>query len=1199
VATTEERQGAEEATGGSDTAASRAEIESAEPPLERRRDDAEMPAASAHDDAELGSPGLEQFEIGEVIARGGMGTIHRGRNRRTKQQVAIKRLELSNATGVARFEREIQILRRLEHPNIVRIYGWSVEQGQHQIVMEYVAGGSLRDHLDRQPRWPIDRALRLVVELCDGLAHVHRVGVIHRDIKPENVLIGEDGTPRLADFGVSKLRGHGLTATGMVLGTLAYMSPEALWGFVLDARADVWGLGVMLFEMLAGERPFKGDAPGQCVAAILHQKPRDLEAILPGIPRGVVDLIGRMLEKDRERRTASARQVGAEAEALLTGVQRALIRTEVLPSVSAAAVSPDASADKPASCPHNLPADLTPFVGREQEVAHLLRLAASGSRLITVLGPGGMGKSRLALEVCRRLAGASHLSQPQDIGAGRFADGVFLVELAHIDTLDQIVTAIADAVGYPFHPHAPPRRQLVHFLREKELLLLLDNFEHVLSGVPIVHEILLTAPAVCIVATSRERLGLSGEAHLVLDGMTIPDAERQVAPLDCSAIRLFIDCARRVKLGFDLNRENTEQIARLCSMVEGSPLGITLAASWVGMLPLFEIESEMSRSLDFLNAELSDTSTRHRSMRAVFEHSWRLLEPDQRVPFSRLAVFRGGFSRSAASTVAGTDLRTLGALTRKSLIRARPDGGRYEIHELLRQYAEGKLELSPADHEQTRDRHALHYTEFLVASEGELRGPRPRPALDAIEAELGNVRSAWRWLHERGRVAEVRRATEALCWYYDRKGSCREAEDMFRAAAESLERCAPDATAANRGAIGDLLCLQAYYLERQGRRKQARNLVTRALDLLSPEEHPRERALALMTAACAKRGHDSALRVIELAEQSIALLRTVQDRWGLARVLALVGPWLYEGGAAVDKADACLRESIEIQQDLVGSIVFPLSLAHLGFGRVKQGRFEEGRDDIASALAIAEQLQDVWSTQVCLRLLAHAERSRGDYRAAEDLVERNLTLARRYGSETEQRWTLLTLGELRQDQDRWEEASTLLTTCRSFEGAEELFVGLVQVNQGIVARRRGEHRRAAELFEQSHRTFEKLGISWAAAVALDGLGCLASDMGRHAEAKAHFEDALRIAWRAGRKPLAAQILAGMAGLFAATGRKRSAVELLAALGAYDGTEHATRSRRIEPQLARLASELPLEEFAESSARGATSAIDAIAAELVS
>jgi tetratricopeptide (TPR) repeat protein len=456
-----------------------------------------------------------------------------------------------------------------------------------------------------------------------------------------------------------------------------------------------------------------------------------------------------------------------------------------------------------------------------------------------------------------------------------------------------------------------------------------------------------------------------------------------------------------------------------------------------------------------------------------------------------------------------------------------------------------------------------------------------------------------RWLHERGQVAEVRRATEAICWYYDRKGSCTEAADMFRAAAESLERCVPTSTAANRGAIGDLICLQAYYSQRQGRRKLAKSLVARALDLLDPEEHPRERALALMTAACGMRGHESALRVIELAEQSIALFRTVQDRWGLARVLALIGPWLYEGGAAVDKADACLRESLEIQQDLVGSIVFPLSLAHLGFGRVKQGRFEEGRENIRHALAIAEQLQDVWSAQVCLRLLAHAERSRGDYRAAEALIEQNLTLARRYGSDTEQRWTLLTLCELRQDQDRWDEASVLLTTCEAFEGAEDLFVGLVQVNLGTIAQHRGEHRRAAELFEQSLRTFEKLGISWATAAALDGLGCVASDMGRHAEAEAHFKDALRIAWRAGRKPLAAEIMAKMAALRAATGEKRRAVELLGLLGAYDGTEHGTRSRRIEPLLARLASELPLAEFAEASARGTAEAFDAVAAALAS
>jgi serine/threonine protein kinase len=266
---------------------------------------------------------LGRYELLERIAQGGMGEVYRGRDRQTGVEVAVKRLRtgsgVDDAELLARFSREAEILRRLDHPNIVQMLAIVPGGGdeQHSIVMEYVPGGSLRRELVRHTVLPQVEALLLTLEVAEALAQAHRLAVIHRDVKPENVLLARDGTVRLSDFGLARMGERSFTAPGTVLGTVAYLSPEVLWGHEVDARTDLWSLGVMLFEMLSGVRPFVASSPGATLTAILQQPVPDLAAFCPSAAPELVELAHRMLQKDREQRISSAAEVSSAIEAIL------------------------------------------------------------------------------------------------------------------------------------------------------------------------------------------------------------------------------------------------------------------------------------------------------------------------------------------------------------------------------------------------------------------------------------------------------------------------------------------------------------------------------------------------------------------------------------------------------------------------------------------------------------------------------------------------------------------------------------------------------------------------------------------------------------------------------------------------------------------------------------------------------------------
>lgn len=720
-----------------------------------------------------------RYKVQEQIGAGGMGTVFRGIDLKNGTSIAIKALKSEVATDpsmIERFNREAEALRQLNHPNIVKVVDSISENDQHYIIMEYVSGGTLGDIIKTHTKLPIEDVLQIAIELADALTRAHYLKIIHRDLKPANVLITENQIPRLTDFGVAYIgKKERITQVDVAVGTPDYMSPEALNGNSVDVRTDIWSFGVMLFEMLTRRHPFAGDTLGHLITAILTQQPPDLEELRPDAPVQLVDLVYRMLDKDANARIPSVRLIGAELEMLIQGGihgSTSSIYAARLPAETNRFVTPTPPTNE---AKHNLPAQTTPFVGREPEIKALNQLVSNtDSRFITILGPGGMGKTRLALEVARE-----QVSQ--------FYHGVYFVPLAPLERSENIIPTIAESIKFTFgQDPRGPKAQLLDHLSEKHMLLVMDNFEHVMDGADIVGEILEHAPDITIIVTSRERLRFSGETVFNLGGMDFPEWEIPEDALDYSAVKLFLQGAKRAQPGFELNNDDLTYVARIARLLQGMPLGILLAAAWIDSLSLKEITEEISENLDFLETDLRDVADRHRSMRAVFDYSWNLLTDTERDILTKLSIFRGGFEREAAQKIAGANLRNLTALVNKSLLTRSPEG-RYTLHKLVQQYAEEKFDGCQESQDEVQAKHADYYGQFMCKIQQQFGTNNEMLALDAMDTELDNLRVSWRWAVGHGHWDGIEPIIHITMLFYQGRSMLLEGINTFRELAKALE----------------------------------------------------------------------------------------------------------------------------------------------------------------------------------------------------------------------------------------------------------------------------------------------------------------------------------------------------------------------------------------------------------------------------
>ncbi|HSM59080.1 MAG TPA: protein kinase [Candidatus Sulfomarinibacteraceae bacterium] len=1151
----------------------------------------------------------ERFEAGELLAVGGHAHVYHGRDRVTGQPVVIKRLKaelvVKDPDYVARFVREGEALRQLEHPNIVHMLAAYEEENQQQIVMEFVSGGTLRDLLDEGPL-PLSQALDIALELADALARAHHLNIIHRDLKPDNVLMAADGTPRLTDFGLAYLKRDDmrLTQTGAIIGSPAYMSPEALRGDELDARSDIWSFGVLLYEMLAGRKPFQGEQLTPVLVSILHEPAPPISQFRPEAPQALTNLLSRMLVKEQARRLSSMRQVAAELEAIRNGSASDAGHPQLVPALPSTP-SPQPLEVTPAPPPEparGVIAAATPFVGRRQELAEIrdmfLADTARASRLLTLLGPGGTGKTRLAAQVAQ-LAGDF------------FTDGVVFVSLAPLTEASQVVRATAGHFNFRFFENAEPRKQLLDYLRERQLLLVMDNFEHVLGAADLVSEILEAASRVKILVTSRERLNLSGESVYALGGMDVPDenSTREEA-LEHSAVQLLLQRARMVRPDLTLDDEELRHVIRICRLVGGMPLALVLAAGWLEMLSFEEIGGEIAHSLDFLESQARDVPERQRSMRAVFDSSWKLLNDEERNTLTALSVFQGSFTREAARAVSGASLFTLLALLHKSWLQ-RAEGDRFQVHELLRQFSAQKLEEDADAWRQARQRHAAHYADFLAQQAEKMHGPQQQEAFEAVHADFENVRLAWNWLvQEKQPETVVDRMLPALYHYCEDRVKAFDLMTMVDTAVTHLDT---ETTELEQSLLTILLTARAAFF------RNGFPIRLEAFGMFVPADvETLQRAWSLsqnvrddqcgfwIPLLCYTYG-----RIVDWDQgthrlrQLFPVQRRRNRRWDLGFCLLMMAQLLMlrlERESEAEEVDHYLSEALSIFEELGDDRERYYTLRMFGQIRRLQKKFTEAigywldaqagleaigdwavaadinwqvgdayiqQGEVDKAFPYYRRMSDTYAgmghKQVASMVLSKESYEAVRYRDlayAQEIRERSLAMARQVGDLYSEAWNTWEMGEIfRVGGDaararRWyERARTMFVAFGDDSGATFYHRGL-----GDLALAAGDYQEAARQFQESLNQARATSHDWAMAYALVGMGRAALGLGQYDAARKYLYRGLRRAQATSDQSVALVALAAVTALYATVGETDAALSLGALVLTHPITWRETREQ---------------------------------------
>jgi predicted ATPase/serine/threonine protein kinase len=718
------------------------------------------------------------YEVVSLLGRGGMGEVYLANDTRLGRKVAVKLLRpalTSNADAVRRFEQEARAASSLNHPNIVTIYEIGDLAERRFLAMEFVQGESLAAMIGR----PIDvgTLARIGRQLARALSVAHAAGIVHRDIKPENVMVRQDGYVKVLDFGLARLvplpaaaRTHDTaTSPSLILGTPRYMSPEQARGETATSASDVFSLGVVLYELATGSHPFESASTLATLHAIASRETPNPVHHVPDMPRSLQRLLFRMLEKSTALRPACA-DVEAELAKVAAGV------TEVME----AAAAPGSGSRAAPRRDHNLPSQRTSLVGRATEIASIKsRLVQPGVRLMTLTGPGGTGKTRLAIQVAEDLL--SH-----------FEGGVAFVNLAPIADAKLVASAVARSLGVRESGDLPLVTAIAEHLDSfGRTLLLMDNFEQVSDAAVLVRELLDSCPALTVLATSRLVLHIYGEQEFPVPPLPLPAPGVAASPetlMEYASVALFVQRAAAGRPDFELTPKNASAVVDLCRRLDGLPLAIELAAARIKILPPSELLARIGRPLELLTGGARDLPERQQTLRQAIKWSYDLLTPPEQKLFRRLSVFAGGCTLEAAEAVCNTLedlgmdlLEGVGSLVDNSLLVQRSsDGGepRFVMLETFREYGRERL-LEHGEAEATERAHAAY---MLVVAEEEtfdMTPPEREAWLRCCDAEHNNFRVAITSLIAAGNVEWALRLGTALFRFWEQRDHLTEGRESL------------------------------------------------------------------------------------------------------------------------------------------------------------------------------------------------------------------------------------------------------------------------------------------------------------------------------------------------------------------------------------------------------------------------------------
>ncbi|MEZ4767404.1 MAG: BTAD domain-containing putative transcriptional regulator [Caldilineales bacterium] len=631
---------------------------------------------------------------------------------------------------------------------------------------------------------------------------------------------------------------------------------------------------------------------------------------------------------------------------------------------------------------HNLPAQPSRFVGRKAELDVLaLWLADPSCRLVTLVGPGGVGKTRLALAAAENQV-------------SNFLDGVTFLSLAGIKPVSSeqarilLLTALINALELPPARQQTPRDRLLAHLMNQERLLVLDNFELLLDGVDVLVEIVQRSPGVKLLVTSQERLNVRWERLLVIHGLSCPGAETDPHWQECSAVQLFVQAARRANPVFAIGAADREPVSRICRLVEGLPLGLELAASWVRVQSCAAIADEIQNSFDVLKTHQRDRPARQQSMRSVFDHSWQLLSPVEQAALSQVSVFLGQFTYPAAHEVAGATWEVLSALVDKSLIRLQSpsiaDGseetqhgaGRaevaYDLHALVRQYAVERLTSDPAQEQSARQRHARYYAALVAENSCHLRGgPRQTAAMALMEREIVNIRAAWEWAIAQLNVDLITQLLPELTFYFDLRNPADGAQLMKRAVG-ALSAASSQEPTLDLAARVAMLDQSRFALATGKRRDEAVQEMQACLSVFEQHGAHRDiaRTLHYLGNACYP---DQLEQATGYWRRSLDLYRQTGDRWAMARILINLGVT----ASTFDLARAYYRESMRMCRALDDQVLEGHLMFHLANIEEQLGNYAAAEDLAAKSVERLRAVGDPYNLFIGLINLVAALHGEG------------------------------------------------------------------------------------------------------------------------------------------------------------------------------------------------------------------------------